>query len=121
MMSRTSKTCLRMIVLTGLALSMPVSQAYAYSVKYAPGYSSKRSVDVEFIYPKGPEPAVTMPTDVSEDDPAEIVEYHVTKNEHVHITINHVRPFYRPHIRVHRAATFRPSRIRVHRAGSFGY
>ncbi|MEM7637152.1 MAG: hypothetical protein AAF299_21525 [Pseudomonadota bacterium] len=121
MMSRASKTCLRMIVLTGLALSMPVSQAYAYSVKYAPGYSSKRSVDVEFIYPKGSVPTVTIPTEASEQGPADIIEYHVTKNEHVHITINQVRRFHRPHIRVHRAATFHPSRIRVHRAGTFGY
>lgn len=121
MMSRASKTCLRMILLTGLALSMPVSQAYAYSVKYAPGYSSKRSVDVEFIYPKSPARSVTIAADVLDDEPADIVEYHVTNHRYVHITVNHVRPFYRPHVRVHRAATFHPSRIKVHRAGSFRY
>lgn len=119
MMSRTSKTNLLVAVLTGLALS--VSQAHAFSVKYAPGYSSKRSADVEFVYPKGSVPDVTKAADVPEDIPADIVEYHVTTHRYVHITINHVRPFYRPHIRVHRAASFHPSRIKVHRAGSFGY
>ena len=121
MMSRTSKTYLCVIVLTGLALSLPVSQAYAFSVKYAPGYSSKRSADVEFVYPKGSVSKVPIAVDVREDIPADIVEYHVTTHQYVHITVNHVRPFYRPHIRVHRAASFHPSRIRVHRAGSFRY
>ncbi len=119
--SRTRKTCLRMTLLTGLALLLPVSQATAYSVKYAPGYSSKRSADVAFIYPKGPVKSVIAAADVPEDRPADIVEYHVTTHRHIYITVNHVRPFYRPHIRVHRAATFYPSRIRVHRAGSFNY
>ena len=121
MMSRTSKTYSRMIVLAGLAMSLAVSQAHAFSVKYAPGYSSKRSIDVEFIYPKGSVPDTTIAADISDDSPADIVEYHVTTHRYVHITVNHVRPFHRPHIRVHRAATFHPSRIRVHRAGSFGY
>lgn len=121
MISRTRKICLRMILLTGLALLLPVSQATAYSVKYAPGYSSKRSADVEFVYPKGVVQDVTIAADVAEDRPVEIVEYHVTTHRHVHITVNHVRPYYRPYIRVHRAATFYPSRIRVHRAGQFKY
>ena len=121
MISRTSKTCLRMLVLAGLATSLPVSQAHAFSVKYAPGYSLKRSVDVEFVYPKGTAPGVAIDADVRDDSPADIVEYHVTTHRYVHITVNHVRAFYRPHIRVHRAASFHPSRIRVHRAGSFGY
>lgn len=121
MMSRTSKSYLRVIVLTGLALSLPVSQAYAFSVKYAPGYSSKRSADVEFVYPTGSVSKVPIAVDVREDIPADIVEYHVTTHQYVHITVNHVRPFYRPHIRVHRAASFHPSRIRVHRAGSLRY
>ncbi len=121
MMFRTSKTCLRMIILTGLATSLSVLQAHAFSVKHAPGYSSKRSVDVEFIYPKETAREVAMPDDVGEDSTADIYEYHVTNHQHVHVTVNHVRPFYRPHIRVHRAATFYPSRVRVHRAGSFGY
>ncbi|MEO1160975.1 MAG: hypothetical protein AAFW74_11060 [Pseudomonadota bacterium] len=124
MISRTSKFNLRVVVLAGLAMSLPVSQAHAYSVKYAPGYSSKRSVDVEFIYPKYPKgylPAAALAADIPEDNRPEIVEYHVTTNKYVHITVNHVRWFYRPHIRVHRAATFHPSRIRLHRAGTFGY
>ena len=121
MMFRTSKACVRMILLTGLATSLSVLQAHAFSVKHAPGYSSKRSVDVEFIYPKETAQKVTMAEDVGDDSTADIVEYHVTNHRHVHVTVNHVRPFYRPHIRVHRAATFYPSRIRVHRAGSFGY
>lgn len=121
MMSRAGRTYPRMIVLAGLAMALCVSQAHAYSVKYAPGYSSKRSVDVEFIYPKGSVQDVTIAADVPEDSPDDIVEYHVTTHQYVHITVNHVRPFYRPHIRVHRAATFHPSRIRVHRAGTFGY
>lgn len=121
MMFRTSKACVRMIILTGLATSLSVLQAHAFSIKYAPGYSSKRSVDVEFIYPKGSVRDIIAADDVSEDSPADIVEYHVTTHRYVHITVNHVRPFYRPHIRVHRAASFHPSRIRVHRAGSFGY
>ncbi|NNJ75338.1 MAG: hypothetical protein HKP56_09280 [Anderseniella sp.] len=100
---------------------LPVLQAHAFSVKHAPGYSSKRSVDVEFIYPKGSVQDVTIDADVREDSPADIVEYHVTTHRYVHITVNHVRPFYRPHIKVHRAASFHPSRIRVHRAGSFRY
>jgi len=121
MMFRTSKTCLRMIALAGLATSLSVLQAHAFSIKHAPGYSSKRSVDVEFIYPKGSVSGVTIAADVAEDSLADVVEYHVTTHRYVHITVNHVRPFYRPHIRVHRAASFHPSRIRVHRAGSFGY
>ena len=121
MMFQTGKTYPRMIVLAGLAMWLSISQAHAFSVKYAPGYSSKRSIDVEFIYPKGSVPAVAIAADVPEDIPADIVEYHVTTHEHVHITVNHVEPFYRPHIRVHRAATFHPSRIRVHRAGTFRY
>ncbi len=119
MVSQTSKICLRMTLLTGLALLLPVSQATAYSVKYASGYSSKQSADVEFIYPKGAVQDVTIAADVPEDRPAEIVEYHVTTNSHIYITVNYVRPFRRPHIRVHRAGTFHPSRIRVHRAGTF--
>ena len=120
-MSRTSKINLRAIILAGLALSLPVSQAHAFSVKYAPGYSSKRSADVEFIYPKGSVPDVTKAANVPEDSPADIIEYHVTTHQYVHITVNHVKRFYRPHIRVHRAASFLPSRIRLHRAGTFRY
>lgn len=118
---RTSKTFTRTIVLCGLATSLSVLPAHAYSVKHAPGYSSKRSVDVDFIYPKMPVSAVALDADVRDDSPVDILEYHVTTHRYVHITVNHVRPFYRPYIRVHRAATFHPSRIRVHRAGSFGY
>ena len=121
MISRTRKTCLRMILLTGLALLLPASQAMAYSVKYAPGYSSKRSADVEFIYPKGGAKHASLAAEAPEDRPADIVEYHATTHRHVYITVNHVRPYYRPYIRVHRAATFHPSRIRVHRAGQFKY
>ena len=124
MISRTSKINLRVVILAGLAMSLPVAQAHAYSVKYAPGYSSKRSIDVDFIYPKYPKgyvPAVDTASDVPEDNRPEIIEYHVTTHKYVHITINHVRRFYRPYIRVHRAASFLPSRIRLHRAGTFGF